>query len=312
MDVDAGRVVAALGGERARSSSGRSARQWAKRRSETPAWRVPSSWPSPRSSRSFSASSKPSVESTSACSRSCALSVSSSRWPRDEQAVRLLGAAADAAAQLVQLREPEAVGLLDDHDRRVRDVDADLDHRRRDEHVELARLEAAPSARAARPAAAGRAAGRRGSRAARPRRSRSASASAARDCDVSDSSISGQTTYACRPASRCARSRLYASERRSAVTQRVTIGLRVGRRLRDLGHGQVAVDRQRERARDRRRGHVQDVRRAALRRAPCRCSTPKRCCSSTTATARSRQVDALLDQRVRADDDLRRRPTLAT
>ena len=41
----------------------------------------------------------------------------------------------------MQLREPEAVGLLHDHDRRVRDVDADLDHRRRDEHVELPRLE---------------------------------------------------------------------------------------------------------------------------------------------------------------------------
>ena len=67
-----------------------------------------------------------------------AVSVSSSRRARDEQAVRLLRAAADAAAQLVQLGEPEAVGLLDDHDRRVRDVDADLDHGRRDEHVELA------------------------------------------------------------------------------------------------------------------------------------------------------------------------------
>src|SRR5205814_707380 len=32
----------------------------------------------------------------------------------DEQAVRLLGPATDAAAELVQLREPEAVGLLDD------------------------------------------------------------------------------------------------------------------------------------------------------------------------------------------------------
>src|SRR5215203_4765658 len=42
---------------RARSSSGRSARQWTKRRSEMPACRVPRSWPSPRSSRSFSASS---------------------------------------------------------------------------------------------------------------------------------------------------------------------------------------------------------------------------------------------------------------
>ena len=58
--------------------------------------------------------------------------------PRDQQAVRLLRAAADAAAELMELREPEPVGLLDDHDRRVRDVDADLDHRRRDEHVELA------------------------------------------------------------------------------------------------------------------------------------------------------------------------------
>ena len=58
--------------------------------------------------------------------------------PRDEQAVRLLAPAPDAAAQLVQLREAEAVGLLDDHDRRVRDVDADLDHGRGDEDVELA------------------------------------------------------------------------------------------------------------------------------------------------------------------------------
>ena len=61
--------------------------------------------------------------------------------PGDEQAVRLLRTAADAAAQLVELGEAEAVGLLDDHDRRVRDVDPDLDHRRRDEHVDLARLE---------------------------------------------------------------------------------------------------------------------------------------------------------------------------
>src|SRR4029079_18774659 len=49
--------------------------------------------------------------------------------PRDEETVGLLGAAADAPAQLVQLGKAEAVGLLDDHDRRVRDVDADLDHR---------------------------------------------------------------------------------------------------------------------------------------------------------------------------------------
>ena len=62
--------------------------------------------------------------------------------PRDEQAVRLLGASPHPAAQLVQLGEAEPVGLLDDHDRRVRDVDTDLDHRRRDEDVELPGLEA--------------------------------------------------------------------------------------------------------------------------------------------------------------------------
>ena len=41
----------------------------------------------------------------------------------------------------MQLREAKTVGLLDDHDRRVRNVDANLDHRRGHEHVELARFE---------------------------------------------------------------------------------------------------------------------------------------------------------------------------
>src|SRR5437660_7906978 len=57
---------------------------------------------------------------------------------RDQEAVRLLGGATDASPQLMELCEPEAIRLLHDHDRRVRHVDADLDHRRRDEDVELA------------------------------------------------------------------------------------------------------------------------------------------------------------------------------
>ena len=48
------------------------------------------------------------------------------------------------------------------------------------------------------------------------------------------------------------------------ATHAVTIGFRVRRRLRDLGHGEVAVDGERERPRDRRRRHVQHVRRAPL------------------------------------------------
>ena len=49
--------------------------------------------------------------------------------------------AADAAAQLVQLRQPEPLGVFDDHDRRVRHVDADLYDGGRDQDVELAARE---------------------------------------------------------------------------------------------------------------------------------------------------------------------------
>ncbi len=44
-------------------------------------------------------------------------------------------AAPDATAQLVQLREAEAVGVLHDHHGGVRHVDTDLDDRRRDQHL---------------------------------------------------------------------------------------------------------------------------------------------------------------------------------
>ena len=42
------------------------------------------------------------------------------------------------APELMELREPEAVGVLDDHHGRVRHVDADFDDGRRDERVEIA------------------------------------------------------------------------------------------------------------------------------------------------------------------------------
>ena len=57
---------------------------------------------------------------------------------RDEQAQPGLAAAADAAAQLVQLREAEHVRVEDHHDGRGGHVDADLDDGRRDEHGGLA------------------------------------------------------------------------------------------------------------------------------------------------------------------------------
>ena len=48
----------------------------------------------------------------------------------------------DAAPELVELREAEPLGVLDQHDRGIRDVDADLDDGGGDEDVDLAGLEA--------------------------------------------------------------------------------------------------------------------------------------------------------------------------
>ena len=79
---------------------------------------------------------KPSSVSRRIASR--ALAVGAERAAIEQEAGRALGAAADTAAQLMQLRKPEAFGVLDDHDARFRHVDADFDHGRRDEDPRLA------------------------------------------------------------------------------------------------------------------------------------------------------------------------------
>ena len=60
----------------------------------------------------------------------------------EQEAGRPSAPAADPAAQLVQLGEAEALGMLDHHDRRLGHVDADLDDRRGDEELRLAGGEA--------------------------------------------------------------------------------------------------------------------------------------------------------------------------
>ena len=57
----------------------------------------------------------------------------------NEDAVRLVRAPADPPPQLVQLGQAEAVGVLDKQDRRVGDVDADLDHARREQCLQFPR-----------------------------------------------------------------------------------------------------------------------------------------------------------------------------
>ena len=164
---------------RARTARSRWAATWseATRSRGNPLWARPRTLPSLRSSKSFSASSNP----------SCSLGDGLEPGPRDlvgrvrhEDAERLDRAAPDATAQLVELGEPEPVGPLDDHHRRRRDVDPDLDDGRADEHVQLAVPEAGhlgvafgrlhPAVDHARPAAA---------RAARVSRTASVSAATA-------------------------------------------------------------------------------------------------------------------------------------
>ena len=160
-------------------------------RSLIPDCRSPNTSPEPRISRSFSASRKPSVDAAIASMRASPSAVVGSA---NEEAPRRVAAAPDAAAELVELREAEAVGVLDDHHRRVRHVDADLDHGRGDEHVELAGAERGhhrlPSPSTAAGRAAARAAGRASSSACR----RSNSAVAALASTLPLSSTSGHTT----------------------------------------------------------------------------------------------------------------------
>ena len=100
------------------------------------------------------------------------LAISRERRIVEQHAGALGLAAPDPAAQLVQLGEAEALGLLDHHDRGGRHVDADLDHRGGDQHREPPVGEVGHHRGPSRPPAAGRAPGRPGRRTpgAAPRR----------------------------------------------------------------------------------------------------------------------------------------------
>ncbi len=79
-----------------------------------------------------------SLYSSSARRRRAASSDTARSGADEEEAVRVALLATDAPAQLVELGEAEAVGVVDDDRVRVRDVEARLDDRRRDEHVHVA------------------------------------------------------------------------------------------------------------------------------------------------------------------------------
>ena len=163
------------------------------------------------------------------------------------------------AAQLVQLRQAEALGVLDEHHAGVRDVDPDLDHRGGHQHVQLPggeRLHGRvalvgallavdqpdPQLRAAPPCR----------RSAPPRRSPpSAPRSRRRGARPRSSGAPPPPRRRGRPRSSAARDRSRSS---------VRIGCRPGGRSRSVADRQVAVEGQRQRARDGRGGQRQHVR----------------------------------------------------
>src|SRR5439155_10346883 len=61
---------------------------------------------------------------------------------RDQDAIALLAAAADSPAELMQLRQTVALGLLDQHHGRVGNVYADLDYSGRNQNLDLPLLKA--------------------------------------------------------------------------------------------------------------------------------------------------------------------------
>ena len=222
-----------------------------------------------------------------------------------QQAEAGRGAAPDTAAQLMQLRQTEAFGVLDHHHRGRRHIDADLDHRRRHQQPASRRRRTPPASRRAPRRPAGRAPGpprRRTARAARrtaPRRRRRRAPRSPRPA--------GRPNRPARPRPACAPPH---PARSGSVPSECSDGadrLPAGRLLGQAADLHLAPLRQQQRARDRRRGHHQHV--GAAR--PCRraAAADRR---RTGAARRSPPAPgrgirhALLEQRVRADDQRHR------
>ena len=232
----------------------------------------------------------------------------------EQHAVGGLAAAPDPAAQLVQLRQAEAVGVLDHHDGRLRHVDADLDHRGGDQEAGAAGGEVAERRVRAAPGPAGHAPGRPGrAEALRPvrrsgsrrRRCRWSRFPATWRADPEDAGAAvqrpGDAGDHLRQAGACRAGVVAMGWRPAGFSVRRLTAISphwVSSRVR--GMGVAVITSMSERA-----GSASS-RPSPLPASSRRWATPKRCCSSTTARPRSRKRDAFLEQGVGADGDVDR------
>jgi hypothetical protein len=214
-------------------------------------------------------------------------------------------AAPDAPAQLVQLRDPVALGVLDEHHRRVGDVDADLDHGGGDEHVGGARREGRHRllllARALLPVQEHDA---EVAQLGRPEALELGGGGARLQClGLLDERADDERL--------AARAQLLADALVSALALALGGGHErvdrppARRQLAQHGHVEVAVGGQRERARDRRGGHVQHVRGQRRRRLAVERAALVDAEAVLLVDHDDREaveLDGGLDQRVRADE----------
>ena len=260
----------------------------ARRRVGKPLCRVPSTSPAPRSSQILLGDAE------------AVLGLAQDREPLprrlaqrrlvEQQAGRGLVAAPDAAAQLVQLGEAEALGVLDDHDRRGGHIDADLDHRRRHQEVDRRRRRSRPWPGPSRRSSCGRGPARRG----RAPNAASAPYGARRRRRDRCPRIPRPAGRSSRPWRRCANGAARPRRRPRPGARAARCGCRSA--------GGPAASRSGARRRDRHRRSSSGCagsawrssagcrRRLPLSASARRCSTPKRCCSSMTASARSRKT----------------------
>ena len=215
----------------------------------------------------------------------------------------MAAAAADPAAQLVELGEAEALGMLDDHHGGRRHVDADLDHRGRDQdrqpavgegrHGRLALGALQPAVH--QPDLAGEA------------RAQQAMAL----LGVGEVDVLGLLDQRAHPVDPRAGADHAADgfghladalEREGAGVDR----LPAGRLLGELGDVEVAVGRQHQGARDRRRGHHQQVDRLALGGERHALVDAEAVLLVDHGQRQVGELDVLLHQRMRADHELDR------
>ncbi len=223
---------------------------------------------------------------------------------RYQQAQARVAAAADTAAQLVELRDSESVGVEDHHHRRVGDVDPDLDHRGRDQHVDVAGSERAhhlvlavgrhPSVQHLHTQPVERAVGEHRGDLLDRRHRRRVIGLQLRVVALAVAPIRGQTTYTWWPLSTSSRIRVPRRARARPAVRRA-----------EPRWSASPADRRAARpastSRGRRTPSSRPCAGSAWRSSPARagvssslfavraarCSTPKRCCSSTTTRPRS-------------------------